>query len=135
MSATTSVYLITGFLGSGKTTLLNRIIQSFPKDRKLMILMNEFGDIGVDGTLVDDDDLAMLEISKGSIFCVCVKTDFIKGLMDIAQRMQPDVLIIEATGVANPSQGRPGRNRGHSEGEANCRSASPESRILRNRLC
>lgn len=68
-----------------------------------MILMNEFGDIGVDGTLVDDDDLAMLEISKGSIFCVCVKTDFIKGLMDIAQRMQPDVLIIEATGVANPS--------------------------------
>ena len=103
MSATTAVYLITGFLGSGKTTLLNRIIQAFPKDRKLMILMNEFGDIGVDGTLVDGDDLALLEISKGSIFCVCVKTDFIKGLMDIAQRTQPDVLIIEATGVANPS--------------------------------
>lgn len=103
MSATTAVFLITGFLGSGKTTLLNRIIQAFPKDRKLMILMNEFGDIGVDGTLVDGDDLALLEISKGSIFCVCVKTDFIKGLMDIAQRRQPDVLIIEATGVANPS--------------------------------
>ena len=103
MSATTAVYLITGFLGSGKTTFLNRIIQAFPKDRKLMILMNEFGDIGVDGTLVDSDDLTLLEISKGSIFCVCVKTDFIKGLMDIAQRTQPDVLIIEATGVANPS--------------------------------
>ncbi len=103
MSGTTAVYLITGFLGSGKTTLLNRIIQAFPKDRKLMILMNEFGDIGVDGALVDDDGLAMLEISKGSIFCVCVKTDFIRGLMDIAQRLQPDVLIIEATGVANPS--------------------------------
>ena len=68
-----------------------------------MILMNEFGDISVDGLLVEDEDLAMLEISKGSIFCVCVKTDFIKGLMDIAQRIQPDVLIIEATGVANPS--------------------------------
>ena len=76
MSATTAVYLITGFLGSGKTTLLNRVIQSFPKDRKLMILMNEFGDIGVDGQLIDDDDLAMLEISKGSIFCVCVKDRF-----------------------------------------------------------
>lgn len=103
MSKTTAVYLITGFLGSGKTTFLNRIIKSFPKDRKLMILMNEFGDISVDGLLVEDDDLAMLEISKGSIFCVCVKTDFIKGLMDIAQRIQPEVLIIEATGVANPS--------------------------------
>ena len=51
MSASTDVYLITGFLGSGKTTFLNRIIEAFPKDRKLMILMNEFGDIGVDGPL------------------------------------------------------------------------------------
>jgi G3E family GTPase len=68
-----------------------------------MILMNEFGDLGVDGALVEGEDLDMLEISKGSIFCVCVKTDFIKGLMDIAQNKQPDVLIIEATGVANPT--------------------------------
>ncbi|MCG8337064.1 MAG: hypothetical protein MJE63_21395, partial [Proteobacteria bacterium] len=51
MKPTTDVFLITGFLGSGKTTFLNRIIQAFPKDRKLMILMNEFGDIGLDGTL------------------------------------------------------------------------------------
>lgn len=103
MDAVTDVYLITGFLGSGKTTFLNRIINAFPKDRKLMILMNEFGDIGLDGTLVEKNGLAMLEISKGSIFCVCVKTDFIKGLMDIARNVQPDVLLIEATGVANPS--------------------------------
>ena len=52
MSDITNVYLITGFLGSGKTTFLNRIIQRFPKDQKLMILMNEFGEIGVDGTRV-----------------------------------------------------------------------------------
>lgn len=103
MSNTTSVYLITGFLGSGKTTFLNRIVKFFPKDRKLMILMNEFGNISVDGLLVEGEDIDMLEISKGSIFCACVKTDFIKGLMDIAQRVQPDVLIIEATGVANPN--------------------------------
>lgn len=103
MSKTTTVYLITGFLGSGKTTLLNRIIKFFPKDRKLMILMNEFGDIGVDGFLVEDEEIDMLEISKESIFCVCVKTDFIKGLLDIVQRIRLDVLIIEATGVANPS--------------------------------
>lgn len=103
MPGSTAVYLITGFLGSGKTTFLNRIIQVFPSDRKLMILMNEFGDMGVDGSLIENDDLSMLEISKGSIFCVCVKTDFIKGLMNIAQDIKPDVLIIEATGVANPS--------------------------------
>jgi len=103
MKTNTDVFLITGFLGSGKTTFLNRIIQAFPEDRKLMILMNEFGDLGVDGALVEGEDLDMLEISKGSIFCVCVKTDFIKGLMDIAQNKQPDVLIIEATGVANPT--------------------------------
>ena len=103
MSDITNVYLITGFLGAGKTTFLNRIIQRFPKDKKLMILMNEFGEIGIDGTLIESEDLQMMEISKGSIFCVCVKTDFIKGLYEIAQKNPPDVLIIESTGVANPS--------------------------------
>ncbi len=99
----TRVYLITGFLGSGKTTLLNRIIDFFPKEKKLTILMNEFGEIGIDGTLVQGDNIDMLEISKGSIFCVCVKTDFIKGLYELSTKVQPDVLLIESTGVANPS--------------------------------
>ena len=80
MADVTRVYLITGFLGSGKTTLLNRIIDCFPRDKKLTILVNEFGEVGVDGTLVEGDDIDMMEISKGSIFCVCVKTDFIKGI-------------------------------------------------------
>ncbi|MBI5445460.1 MAG: GTP-binding protein [Deltaproteobacteria bacterium] len=103
MAAATAVQLITGFLGSGKTTFLNRVIRSFPKDRKLMILMNEFGEVGVDGALVEGEDLDILEISKGSIFCVCVKTDFIKGLNEIARKHQPDVLLMESTGVANPT--------------------------------
>ena len=103
MSDTTRVYLLTGFLGSGKTTLLNRIIDIFPKDKKLTILINEFGEIGVDGTLIEGEELDMMEISKGSIFCVCVKTDFIKGLYELTTTVQPDFLIIESTGVANPS--------------------------------
>ena len=57
MSDITEVYLITGFLGSGKTTFLNRIIARFPGDKKLTILMNEFGEIGIDGTLVEGDDI------------------------------------------------------------------------------
>lgn len=103
MSDRTQVYLITGFLGAGKTTFLNRIIERFPKDRKMTLLVNEFGEIGVDGTLVEGDDIDMMEISKGSIFCVCVKTDFIKGLYELSTSVEPDVLLIESTGVANPS--------------------------------
>jgi G3E family GTPase len=103
MSDHTRVYLITGFLGAGKTTLLNRIVRRFPPDRKLTLLVNEFGEIGVDGTLVQGDDIDIMEISKGSIFCVCVKTDFIKGLYELNTKVKPDVLLIESTGVANPS--------------------------------
>jgi G3E family GTPase len=103
MADSTRVYLITGFLGSGKTTFLNRIIDAFPRDKKLTLLVNEFGEIGVDGTLVEGDEIDMMEISKGSIFCVCVKTDFIKGLYELNSTVQPDVLLIESTGVANPS--------------------------------
>lgn len=103
MSEKTSVYLITGFLGAGKTTFLNRIINRFPKDKKLTVLMNEFGEIGIDGTLIEGEDIDMMEISRGSIFCVCVKTDFIKGLYELGSSVKPDVLLIESTGVANPS--------------------------------
>jgi len=103
LSGITRVYLITGFLGSGKTTFLNRILEAFPKDKKLTLLVNEFGEIGVDGALVEGEEIDMMEISKGSIFCVCVKTDFIKGLYELNSMVQPDVLLIESTGVANPS--------------------------------
>jgi G3E family GTPase len=103
MSDMTKVYLITGFLGAGKTTFLNRIIKRFPRDKKLTLLVNEFGEVGVDGTLVEGEDIDMMEISKGSIFCVCVKTDFIKGLYELSTTVKPDVLLIESTGVANPS--------------------------------
>ena len=103
MSDKTTVLLITGFLGSGKTTLLNRLVRAAPDDLKLTILMNEFGEIGIDGTLVEGEDLDMLEISRGSIFCVCVKTDFIRGLYELNTKIKPDLLIIESTGVANPT--------------------------------
>ena len=103
MADVARVYLITGFLGSGKTTFLNRIIDRFPKDKKLTLLVNEFGEVGVDGTLVEGEDIDMMEISKGSIFCVCVKTDFIKGLYELNNSVKPDVLLIESTGVANPT--------------------------------
>jgi G3E family GTPase len=102
MGGTTDVYLISGFLGAGKTTFLNRLLGVVPPDVRFMILMNEFGEVGLDGVLVEGDDLDMIEISKGSIFCACVKTDFIKALHGIAKTVRPDVMLIETTGVANP---------------------------------
>ena len=103
MNSVTDVYLITGFLGSGKTTFLNRMMRSFPPFRKVFVLMNEFGEVGIDGTLIEGENVRILEINKGSIFCVCVKTDFIKGLYEIGHVYKPDVLLIESTGVADPS--------------------------------
>jgi G3E family GTPase len=100
--ACTDVYLISGFLGAGKTTFLNRVVAVVPPDVRFMILMNEFGEVGLDGVLVEGEDLDMIEISKGSIFCACVKTDFIKALHEIAKTVRPDVMLIETTGVANP---------------------------------
>jgi G3E family GTPase len=99
----TDVYLITGFLGSGKTTFLNRIMEGFHGDRRLVILMNEFGEIGLDGALIRGEGFDLLEISRGSVFCVCVKTDFIRALYEIACRIRPDLLIMESTGVADPT--------------------------------
>jgi len=100
--AGTDVYLISGFLGAGKTTFLNRLVERVPEDVTFLVLMNEFGEVGLDGTLVEADDLDLIEISKGSIFCACVKTDFIKALNEIARTVKPDVMLIETTGVANP---------------------------------
>ena len=101
--AAIDVFLISGFLGSGKTTLLNRMLKESPPDMKLLVLMNEFGEEGIDGALVEDPELEMVEISRGSIFCACVKGDFIKALYRIAFVIRPEVLVIEASGVANPT--------------------------------
>ncbi|MHB0980804.1 MAG: CobW family GTP-binding protein [Thermoleophilia bacterium] len=103
MAGEVDVYLISGFLGAGKTTFLNRLVKVVPDDLRFLILMNEFGEMGLDGTLVEGEDLDMLEISKGSIFCACVKTDFIKAMHEIAHSVRPDIMLIETTGVANPS--------------------------------
>lgn len=101
--AGTNVYLISGFLGSGKTTFLNHMLKEIPPDLKLLVLMNEFGEESIDGALVEDPELEMVEISKGSIFCACVKGDFIKALYRIAFVIKPEALVIEASGVANPT--------------------------------
>ena len=95
------VYLLTGFLGAGKTTALNHILRlDMVAKKRVALIINEFGKVGVDGSLVDDGDYTKYEINKGSLFCVCTKTDFLRVLDDLQKRVRPELIIIEATGIA-----------------------------------
>lgn len=101
MEATIQLYMISGFLGSGKTTFLKRMIDAFP-GRKVGVLINELGAISVDTTRVIREDLEMAEITGGSVYCACVKGDFIRALIEMsAQKI--DVLLIENSGMADPA--------------------------------
>ena len=98
------ILLLTGYLGAGKTTLLNHLLDlPFIKSKKVALIINEFGTLGVDGALVHAGDFQKFELNKGSLFCICIKTDFIKTLDTIANEVQPDLVLVEATGVAETS--------------------------------
>ncbi len=95
--------LLTGFLGAGKTTLLNRLIDHY-QSRRAVLLINEFGQVGIDGALLHRGNYQKVELNKGSLFCICVRTDFIAEVERIADELQPDLLVIEATGLADTSE-------------------------------
>lgn len=95
--------LLTGFLGAGKTTLLNRLIEYY-KSRRTVLLINEFGQVGIDGALLMQGDYQLVELNKGSLFCICVRTDFIEEVERIATQLRPDLLLIEATGLADTTE-------------------------------
>ena len=96
------ITVLTGYLGAGKTTLLNRILAELPGAR-FAIIVNEFGDIGIDGDLIESGAEELIELSSGCICCV-VRGDLIRGLRDLLNA-KPDLdgVIIETTGLANPS--------------------------------
>lgn len=101
--STVDVYILTGYLGAGKTTLLNRLL-SLPGFTGLntAIIVNEFGPAGIDGALIDSRGRRKIEINRGSIFCACVKGEFIRTLEEIALAGQHQAVLIEATGLADP---------------------------------
>lgn len=95
--------ILTGFLGAGKTTLLNRLIEHYRSERTVL-LINEFGQVGIDGELLAEGNYEKVEVNKGSLFCICVRTDFIFEVERIARELKPELLIIEATGLADTSE-------------------------------
>jgi G3E family GTPase len=98
---TIPVYLLTGYLGAGKTTLLNHLLaQPALQRRRVALIVNEFGSLGVDGPLIRAGENRMFELNRGSLFCACIQTDFVDTLETIARDVQPELVLAEATGVA-----------------------------------
>ncbi|WP_367160547.1 GTP-binding protein [Kozakia baliensis] len=96
------VTVLTGFLGAGKTTLLNHIL-SAEHGRKYAVLVNEFGELGVDGDLVVDADEEVFETNNGCICCT-VRGDLIRILGSLLRRRNKfDGIIVETTGLADPA--------------------------------
>lgn len=95
------LYLLTGFLGSGKTTLLTNILEDLSEER-VGVIMNEFGRIGIDGEIIKKDNMEMVEINRGSIFCSCLKLNFAQAMMEIADK-DLKYLFVESSGLADPS--------------------------------
>ncbi|MFR9039887.1 MAG: GTP-binding protein [Bilophila wadsworthia] len=96
--------ILSGFLGSGKTTLLRSLLLHH-SNRKVAVLLNDFGDIPVDGETLRRSGVeggVVVEIGGGSVFCSCLREPFIKALANLAARDE-DLIIVEASGMSDPS--------------------------------
>ena len=94
------VSVLTGFLGAGKTTLLNHILRE-QSQYKFGILINEVGEIGIDGQLVEAQNEDVVEMSNGCVCCT-VRKDLVKGIQKLLKKEDLDYILIETTGVADP---------------------------------
>ena len=94
------VTILTGFLGAGKTTLLNYILQQ-QHGYKFAIIVNEIGEIGIDGQLVENAREEIVQMNNGCVCCT-VRTDLIKSVQALIRRGGFDYLLIETTGIADP---------------------------------
>ena len=97
----TKLYVLTGFLGSGKTTLLLKILEHL-KGHRVGVIQNEFGKLSIDGDILRNDDIQMVEITRGSIFCSCLKLSFVAALSEMAQQGF-EYLFVESSGLGDPS--------------------------------
>ncbi|RAR43427.1 GTP-binding protein [Paenibacillus sp. MDMC362] len=103
MEHVTPIYILSGFLGSGKTTLLSRLITSYKQQGlRPAIVMNEIGEVNIEG-LVASEEVPTAEMLSGCICCT-IRSDLSSEIAMLIQREQPDVIVIEATGIANPME-------------------------------
>jgi len=99
----TPIYILSGFLGSGKTTLLQRMV-SYWQEQGLRpaVIMNEIGDVNLEGALIEET-VPMTEMLNGCICCTS-RGDLSLEISNLIKKESPDVIIIEATGIANPME-------------------------------
>ena len=99
------VDIVFGFLGSGKTTFIIRALEKWGAEEKIVVLVNEFGDVGIDGDLLTGQGGDVVEMPSGCICCT-LQADFRSQMLEISRSINPDRVIIEPTGVATIAQVR-----------------------------
>ena len=98
----TKIDIISGFLGAGKTTLIKKLLDGAFQGEKVVLIENEFGEIGIDGGFLKDAGIEITEMNSGCICCSLVG-DFGKSLKEVVERFHPDRIIIEPSGVGKLS--------------------------------
>lgn len=101
MTNKTKLYLLTGFLGAGKTTFLTNVLDDL-SEHKVSVIMNEFGKVGIDGTIIEKEGMELVELNRGSIFCSCLQLSFVSALVEMADRNM-EYVFVESSGLADPS--------------------------------
>ena len=98
----TTVDIFSGFLGAGKTTLIKKLIRESFKGKKVVLIENEFGEIGIDGSFLKESGIQINELNDGCICCSLVG-DFRSALKDVIAQYEPDIVLIEPSGVGKLS--------------------------------
>lgn len=101
----TKVDIISGFLGAGKTTLIKKLLKEVYAGQQVVLIENEFGEIGIDGGFLKDAGINITEMNSGCICCSLVG-DFGKALKEVSEKFHPDRIIIEPSGVGKLSDVR-----------------------------
>ena len=96
------VDIFSGFLGAGKTTLIKKLVEEAYKGEKIVLIENEFGEIGIDGGFLKDSGIEINEMNSGCICCSLVG-DFGKALVQVIEQFSPDRILIEPSGVGKLS--------------------------------
>lgn len=97
------VNLLFGFLGSGKTTLLQRILRERGADGNMAVIVNEFGDVSVDGALLEGANVDMIELTSGCLCCT-LKGPLLGAIEELRTKAGVEQVVVESTGVAQPGE-------------------------------
>ena len=137
---TVAVDILTGFLGSGKTTLLRHVLDHGLRGKPVAVIMNEIGEIGIDGRVVTGLSAVekMVELSSGCICCTIDDYRFDLAVQEIIETARPHLIIIESTGLADPEplvvprEGGRARPRRDHHGRRRARRPAPPARDARS---